>query len=491
MSDRSPVRMLLSIALALLTACGSGDADAIQDNAAPVDVDRGADEVEVAESTSVVPTTSTTTTTTSTTTTTTIPMALDFDASGDDVAEVFRDLDAAYRYLRQHPDAADPDLYFEEYGGGRELHFFRSEGLAEEPERPQDVYRIEEVVVQELLDDYAHLYVLTTADQTGRRVLSSDGEVRSEDFGRHDPEYATQVELRKENGRWRIVDRTRAWKPEADFYRAFAPTTPTSFIPRDQTTLLRSGTATWPDGSPLDWEGHAYIDPSTGGHCVEVRLPGASRFIQCADAGTAALFKDNVSWGRSSARSGTITMLSGWGADLPVSIGVRYGPDEATTLRPIRYTSGIGGLVDLNTKWIEEVTAHFEGRWVGGEVWLGNYVCNGWSRGGDPEYTSMGFNSAEGGRRTETVQELEEVVLRAVYDAYIAPRVDVTREPPADLDPDVFNRLPADPTWFVVTVTDWDQDAGDRSQTWATALTEGADGWLIAESGFRQDCPSG
>lgn len=435
--------------------------------------------------------TTTSSTSTTTTTTTTIPEALDFDASSDDVADVFLSLDEAYRYLRQHPDAADPDLYFDEFGGARELHFFRSEGLAEEPERPEDVYRIDDVVVQELLDDYAHLYVLTTADQTGRRVLSADGEVRSEDFGRHDPEYATQVELRKEDGRWRVVDRYRAWKPEADFYRAFAPTTPTSFVPRDQTTLLRTDTATWPDGTPLDWEGHAYIDPATGGHCVEIRLPGASRYIQCADAATAVAFKDNVSWAPFLARSGTIRMLTGWGADLPVSIGVRYGPDEATTLRPIRYTSGIGGIVELNTKWIEEITAHFEGRWVGGEVWLGNYVCNDWSRGGDPEFTSMGFNSAEGGRRTETVDELEDVVLRAVYGNYIAPRVEVTSEPPADLAAEVFDRLPAEPTWFVVTVTDWDQDAGDRSQTWAMALAEGTEGWYIADSGFRQDCPSG
>ncbi len=88
--------------------------------------------------------------------------------------------------------------------------------------------------------------------------------------------------------------------------------------------------------------------------------------------------------------------------------------------------------------------------------------------------------------RKATRQELEKFILQNVYDWYAAPELTISREKPASTFR--FEDLPANPTWFQVTASDWDEGYKGIGQKWATALAQDGQGWYIADARFRQFC---
>jgi len=77
-----------------------------------------------------------------------------------------------------------------------------------------------------------------------------------------------------------------------------------------------------------------------------------------------------------------------------------------------------------------------------------------------------------------------------MYRLHALPRLSIGRERPDDLSP-YLEAAGVDANWFVVTLTDWDWNAGDRTRTWAMTFAEDADGWYVDRFGTHQTCPTG
>lgn len=481
--------VLLIAVLAMLTSCGSGDG--ASDAAAP---ETSTTEPVTSSSTTPAPsststTIGTTTSTSTTTTTTTIAPALDIDPSGEDVVSVFRELDAAYEYLTEFPDAADPTRFFEERGGAGTLVFMAERGFAREAARAGDDRGLVEVSVQGWSsEDFVQLFVVDSRDETGRQIVDADGNTRWEDHGWDEPQRSWVVEMRRGEDGWRIVERTRVFgrddlPPEhARFH------TPRLIPPVEETSQFTSGSAVAPDGVELAWEGHSYRDAKTDDHCVEIRLPEESRTVVCISSSTAATMTDNVAYQWGVMREREMGWLLGFGPNLPVEVGVDFGTSGVVGLRPAR-SGNIGTFATLESTWVEEATLHFQGRFLGGDVMLGSYACNEWSAGGGVEPTVMFRYAQDGGSRKTSVDELETYVLQHVHDWYAAPEVSISREEPGTFDAELFAPVSDGAQWFVVTVSDWDEGVGDTSRTWAMVLQEDSDGWYLADGRFREDCP--
>ena len=445
-----------------------------------------------ASSTTVAPTTTTTaptTTTTIATTTTTIPPALDIETTGDDVIRIFRELDAAYEYLTEFPDAADPYDYFEENGGARTLAFMAERGFFNEPTRPGDTRDLLEVEIQGWSsDEYVQLFVVESRDEVGRRVIDGDGNTRIEDYGWDSESRLWVVGMRRGSDGWRIVERVPVYGREGNPFDDYRYFTPRTIPPIDETNRFASGTALDPEGNELAWEAHSYRSANSDDHCIEIRVPGEERIVNCLDAGNAKAMEDSVTYIWNVLRDREMGLIAGFGPNLPVTVGVDFGDSGVVGLQPARI-GNIGAFAHVTSTWVEEISVHFEGRYLGGDAALASYTCGVWSDGGGPRGTVMAGYSESQSSRKATSEEIEIFVLQHVQDWYVLPDLTITRTQPDNFDAEVFDTVAANTQWFVVEASDWQPGIGETSRTWAMLLDEGPNGWFLADGRFRQDCP--
>ena len=426
----------------------------------------------------------------------TTPPALVVDATGEDFDRIYRELDGAKRYLSENPTAADPYRFFEPSGGGDTLTFFAERGLAREPARPGDSAVIDAVQVQSrVADDYVQLWVTKTVEEQGRRVLDADGTTRWEDLGSWSVPQDWLVMMRRTDGQWRIEEERALVSPvpvntEVRALEEAQMFIPDRLVPVDETTKFTEGAVTGVDGNDYLWEGHWYVVSDNGDHCVEVRIVDGPRNVQCLSAEHALLMRENLVYNYDVIRHNDLTFFLGFAPNLPVDFQIDFGTSGETTLRPSA-SNGIGVVATLSPTWMQHVSFSLNGRFLGEFPGLGSYVCNGWSPGGSADGNLFVRYGVDGADRQGSRDLLEKELLRNFYDWYAAPIVDILREEPPTFDPEVFAEMPDEPTWYVLTASDWDLGVGERSRTWAFVFAEDDRGWYLAEARYRQDCPAG
>lgn len=420
---------------------------------------------------------------------TSLPQALSINQSGSDVIRVFRELDGALEYLRQRPHLVDSSRFAEGRGGATDLQFQADRGFATEVSRPQDTRSLDVSVQGWAGPDYVQLYVVERRNEVGRRVLDEFGVERWRDHGWDEPTQTWVVGMRRTNGNWRIAERVAAIPrgANAQLYNGF-------FTPRTIPAISANEVVYGAGYSgPLRWVIRGWVD-GNGDNCIEIRL-GANRHVTCVDRARAAYVRDEqvVQYVVGSLREPWGYVL-GFGPSLanggflPFTVTGKTAGNNGAFARPDRL-GNIRMFVSLKQSWFSEVTVRNgqSGPIVGTSSHHGRYECNAWNAGGGVEGT---FSTAAYGKnspgRKDTRAELEQYILQHVDRTYAAPKVRIVRNAPANTG--VFTSIPADPSWFVVKVKDWANNAEGKTRTWALALGKDGAGWYIGDSHLRQDC---
>ncbi len=413
-----------------------------------------------------------------------VPEALRVNPVGNDVVRIFRELDAAHEYLSGQPQVVDPDLYFEELGGAQTLGFMADRGYAKEPRRPGDGRSVDVNVQGWSSPNYVQLYVVETRREEGRRMLDEDGATRWEDLGWHQPTRTWVVGMHRTNGRWRIAERI-AFGRNGGIWGTLGGFSPRTIPAVNTTRTMSTGTVTAPDKSEVSWESHSYVNAATGDHCLEIRIPGSTRQVTCIVAATAALIRgDGAAWAPGTIRGRQLGYVIGWGPNPQGKVEMFFGEESLQNVQ-LAPAAGLGAFGVVSSTWLEGIVVRPTGLRQAGARFLGSYVCGEWNEAGGTDATVLGKYSKTNDRKA-TRQELEKFILQNVYDWYAAPELTISREKPASTFR--FEDLPANPTWFQVTASDWDEGYKGIGQKWATALAQDGQGWYIADARFRQFC---
>ncbi len=408
-----------------------------------------------------------------------LPGPLAVDQTGEDVVRIYRQLDQAHEYLRANPETINPYRFFEEVGGARTLAFMADRGFAMEPSQPGDSRTLQVNLQGRVSADHVQLFVIEDRREEGRRMLDDAGEVRWRDYGWDTPTRAWVVEMRRQNGKWRIAEKYEVNARGSNGSANGEIFTPSTIPDISATTQFTSGTATAPDGEQLAWQGHTYAS-TRGDQCIEVRIPNSTRFVECADAariravqGASFTFSTDV------IRGGEMGVFIGFSANTAgPRVSVLLTEDEAV-LTPAG-PGKVGNYALLSSDWIGYVAG------AGSKnPRVASYKCNAWLPTTIPSGTTLHPYSRDAGRKS-TKAELERFVLQQLHAEYAAPKVTVSREAPANTSS--FPAIHSNPQWFVVNASDWDDGYQGITRKWAVVLVEDARGWYISHSGFRQHC---
>lgn len=407
-----------------------------------------------------------------------LPGSLSVDQTGEDVVRIYRQLDLAHEYLRVHPETINPYRFFEEIGGARTLSFMADRGYAMESSGPNSSRSIQVNLQGRISEDHVQLFVVEDRREEGRRMLDDAGEVRWRDYGWDAPTREWVVEMRRQGGRWRIAEKHIANARGSNSSANGEIFTPSTIPDIGATTQFTSGVATAPTGEQIAWQGHTYTS-TRGDQCIEIRIPNASRIVECADAARIrAVQNASYTFTTGVVRDRQMGVFIGFSArtDGP---SVSVLTDDWTRLTPAG-PGRVGNYALLSSEWIGRVNG------PGPEqLRVASYKCNAWLPTTIPAGTSLYVYSRDEQRKS-TKAELEQFVLQHFYDEYAAPKVIISRDAPANTSS--FPAIHDNPQWFVVSASDWDDGYQGITRKWAVVLLQDARGWYISHSGFRQHC---